>query len=160
MTLRLSTELMEEVVGEALRHVDRRSKDYHLTVESGPEYLLARIDARLIVQVLINLIDNAVKYTPPGSHITITLGRMGEQVRVSVADDGPGIPREMQQRVFDMFFTGANRIGDSRRSLGLGLALCKSIVSAHGGEISVADNKPHGAVFTFTVPSGEVELHE
>ena len=160
MTLRLSTELMEEVVAEALRHVDRRSKDYHLTVESDREYLLARIDARLVVQVLINLIDNAVKYTPPGSHITVSLGKTGDWVRVSVADDGPGIPEEMQPRVFDMFFTGAKAVGDSRRSMGLGLALCKSIVNAHGGEITVENNRPHGAIFTFTVPSGEVDLHE
>ena len=59
-----------------------------------------------------------------------------------------------------MFYTAANQIADSRRSMGLGLALCKSIVNAHGGEISVSDQKPHGSIFTFTVPAGEVELHE
>ena len=59
-----------------------------------------------------------------------------------------------------VFYTGANRIADSRRSLGLGLALCRSIVTAHGGAITVSDNVPHGAVFTFTLPAGEVELHE
>ena len=77
-----------------------------------------------------------------------------------MADDGPGIPKEQQEKVFDMFYCGANRVADSRRSLGLGLALCKTIVTAHGGRIWVEDNRPHGAVFTFTLPAGEVELHE
>ena len=81
-------------------------------------------------------------------------------VEVSVADDGPGIPDEAKPRVFDMFYSEANRIVDSRRSLGLGLALCKSIVTAHGGTIEVSDNIPVGTVFTFTLPAGEVELHE
>ena len=81
-------------------------------------------------------------------------------VEVSVADDGPGIPDEAKPRVFDMFYSEANRIVDSRRSLGLGLALCKSIVTAHGGTIGVSDNTPAGTVFTFTLPAGEVELHE
>ena len=81
-------------------------------------------------------------------------------VEVSVADDGPGIPDEQKPHIFEMFYSGANKIADSRRSMGLGLALCKSIINAHGGSISVADNKPRGTVFTFTLPIGEVELHE
>ena len=79
---------------------------------------------------------------------------------MSIADNGDGIPDDMKERVFDMFYSGANKIADSRRSLGLGLSLCKSIVTAHGGAISVSDNHPCGAVFTFTLPAGEVELHE
>ena len=79
---------------------------------------------------------------------------------VSIADNGNGIPDAIKPRVFDMFYSGANRIADSRRSLGLGLSLCKSIISAHGGTLSVSDNVPHGAVFTFTLPIGEVTLHE
>ena len=81
-------------------------------------------------------------------------------VIVSVADNGPGIPDEQKPRVFDMFYSGANKVVDSRRSLGLGLSLCKSIVTAHGGTISVSDNQPNGTVFTFTLTAGEVELHE
>ena len=160
MNLRLSTELMDEVVSEALRHVNRRKTEYHLSVRSSEEYLLVQIDARLIVQVLINMIDNAIKYTPPGSEIIIELKRKGKFVYVSVADNGPGIPDEAKPHVFDMFYSASNRVADSRRSLGLGLALCKSIIHAHNGEITVADNEPHGAIFTFSVPAGEVELHE
>ena len=112
------------------------------------------------MQVLINLVNNAIKYTPAGSVIEIHTEKKGKQVMVSVSDNGPGIPDRQKSQVFEMFYTGANKIADSRRSLGLGLSLCKSIVTAHGGTIYVTDNHPKGAVFTFTLPAGEVELHE
>ena len=106
--------------------------------------------------------DNAVKYTPAGSVIEIHTEKdnQARQVVVSVSDDGPGIPDDQKPRIFDMFYTGANKIADSRRSLGLGLSLCKTIVTAHKGTIRVADRYPKGTVFTFTLPAGEVDLHE
>ena len=155
-----SVELMDEVITEALRHCSRKSKEHTIRVSASQELILARIDAKLMVQVLINLVNNAIKYTPAGSVIEIYTEKKDGQVIVSVADDGPGIPDEQKGRVFEMFYTGANKIADSRRSLGLGLSLCKSIVTAHGGAIWVADNHPSGAIFTFTLPAGEVELHE
>ena len=155
-----SVELMDEVITEALRHCSRKSKEHTIRVSASQELILARIDAKLMVQVLINLVNNAIKYTPAGSVIEIYTEKKDKQVIVSVADDGPGIPDEQKGRVFEMFYTGANKIADSRRSLGLGLSLCKSIVTAHGGAIWVADNHPSGAIFTFTLPAGEVELHE
>jgi two-component system sensor histidine kinase KdpD len=79
---------------------------------------------------------------------------------ISVADNGPGIPDDDKEQVFQMFYTGSTAVADSRRSLGLGLSLCKSIVAAHGGEITVTDNQPTGTIFTFTIPTGEVALHE
>ena len=66
----------------------------------------------------------------------------------------------MKPHIFDMFYSGANKVADSRRSLGLGLSLCKSIVNAHGGQLTVADNKPHGTIFTFTLAVKEAHLHE
>ena len=155
-----SVELMDEVISEALCHINRKSKEHTIRVSSSEDLILARIDAKLIVQVIINLVDNAVKYTPVGSVIEIDTQKQAQQVIVSVSDNGPGIPDEQKPHVFDMFYSGANQIADSRRSLGLGLALCKSIVTAHGGTISVADNRPKGTVFTVTLPAGEVELHE
>ena len=160
MNLHISTELVDEVVAEALRHINRKSAEYHLHVQSSEEYLLAKIDAKLIVQVLINIVDNAIKYTPPGSEIDISWKRDNDFIFISVADNGPGIPEQAKPHIFDMFYTVASRIADSRRSMGLGLALCKSIVNAHGGEIWVTDHLPHGSIFTFSVPVGEVELHE
>lgn len=160
MNLHLSTELIDEVVAEALRHINRKRAEYHFHVQSSDDYLLAQMDAKLIVQVLINILDNAMKYTPPGSDIEIGWKQEGKLIYISVADNGPGIPDQAKPHIFDMFYSASNQIADSRRSMGLGLALCKSIVNAHGGEIVVSDYKPHGSIFTFSVPAGEVELHE
>ena len=160
MNLHMTTELIDEVVAEALRHINRKRAEYHFHVQSSDDYLLAQIDAKLIVQVLINILDNAMKYTPPGSDIEIGWKQEGKFIYISVADNGPGISDQAKPHIFDMFYSASNQIADSRRSMGLGLALCKSIVNAHGGEIVVSDRKPHGSIFTFSVPAGEVELHE
>lgn len=160
MDLRMSAELMDEVIAEAMRHTDRNRDGRKIEVSSDEEFILGKMDARLIVQVVINLVDNAVKYTPEGAQIRIHTGKKDGMVVVSVSDTGPGIPDEQKSKVFDMFYIGTNRAADGRRSLGLGLGLCRSIIRAHGGEIWVSDNKPQGAVFTFTLPAEEVTLHE
>ena len=160
LNLHFSAELAEEVVKEALRHVNRLHVEHQITVKHEDDLLLVKVDAKLIVQVLINLVDNAIKYTPKGSHIDIRTRKEGEVAVFSVCDDGPGIPDENKKQVFEMFYSGANGVADSRRSLGLGLSLCKSIVHAHGGRISVSDHLPHGTIFTFTLPVEEVQLHE
>ena len=158
--LRLSDQVVDDIVSEALRHIDRRSTEHHIAVDCGDVPLLVRVDAGLIVQALINLVNNAVKYTPTGSTIRITAIQRGNMAEICVSDNGPGIPDELKKRVFEMFFTGGNPIGDSRRSLGLGLTLCQSIIHAHHGEMTLKDNSPHGCIFSFTVPLSEVNLNE
>ena len=158
--LRLSDQVVDDIVSEALRHIDRRSAEHHITVDCGDEPLLVRVDAGLIVQVLINLVNNAVKYTPAGSNIRITAIQRGNAAEICVSDNGPGVPDELKERVFEMFFTGGNPIGDSRRSLGLGLTLCQAIIHAHNGEMTLKENSPHGCIFSFTVPLSEVNLNE
>lgn len=158
--LRLSDQVVDDIVSEALRHIDRRSAEHHITVDCGDEPLLVRVDAGLIVQVLINLVNNAVKYTPAGSNIRITAIPRENMAEICVSDNGLGIPDELKERVFEMFFTGGNPIGDSRRSLGLGLTLCQAIIHAHNGEMTLKDNSPHGCILSFTVPLSEVNLNE
>ncbi len=160
VNLTRSVELIDEVIAEALRHINRKGKEHNIHVSSSQDLLLAQMDAKLIVQVIINLVDNAIKYTPVHSNIWINTKKEGKWIIVSVSDNGPGIPDEQKPYVFDMFYSGANQIADSRRSLGLGLSLCRSIVTAHGGLIHVSDNQPQGTVFTFTLPAGEVKLYE
>lgn len=160
LNLHISEDLVDDVITEALHHVNKKSVEHHITVRYKEDYLLAKMDAKLMVQVIINIVDNAIKYTPKGSNILIKTWKQGDKAVISIADDGDGIPDEMKARVFDMFYSGANKIADSRRSLGLGLSLCRSIVNAHGGKITVSDNTPHGTVFTVTLPAGEVEIHE
>lgn len=160
MNLRLTTELVEEVVTEALQYMNRKSAKHTIKVIQKEDLLLAKMEARLIIQVIINIIDNAIKYTPDGSHIILTVKKEKPYIIFEIADDGNGLSKEAKDKVFDMFYTANTTVADSRRSLGLGLALCKSIITAHGGEISVYDNIPKGTVFRFTIPSEEVNLHE
>lgn len=159
MRLQMEAQLLDEVFQEALSHLDRQAAEHRIAVELPDDLLMARIDVRLIVQVIINIVNNAVKYTPAGSHILLRAEKQGTMVAVSIADDGPGIPEEAKAHLFDMFYTASQGKSDNRRGLGLGLSLCRSIVSAHGGDITVSDNHPHGAVFTFTLPLEEVDIH-
>ena len=152
--LNFTCELADELIDEAIRHVHRRSNEYTIVKQTPDQPLLVRVDTKLILQVLVNLIDNALKYTPKGSKIVISAQNTEDGIRFSVADNGNGIAESMKEKIFEMFYTGDNAAADSRRSLGLGLALCKSIVAAHGGYLKVTDNKPHGAVFSFVLPQG------
>jgi len=160
MNFNKSIELVDEITEEALCHIGRKSTEHKISVIHKDELLLANADAKLIVQVLINLIDNAIKYTPVGSEIKVITEKKNGYASISVIDNGNGIPDNIKPHVFEMFYTGDNRIADSRRSLGLGLALCKSIIGAHGGELTLTDNQPQGCNFTFTLPLGEVKIDE
>ena len=160
MELHRSLEVMDDVIEEALKHADREAKRHHISIEPSEEILLVNMDAGLIMQVLINLINNAVKNTPEGSEITVRSERKGEWAVVSVTDNGPGIPDAIKDQVFEMFFTGRNKVADGRRGLGLGLALCKSIVEAHNGRITLTDNEPTGCRFTVELPVKEVRIDE
>ena len=160
LNLNMTTELMEDMIGEAVSHLSRQLEN-RTVIRNRPRGLLfVKADARLIVQVVINLLDNAVKYTPEGSVIRIDTAERDGMVAVSVADDGPGIPDDQKERIFDLFWSSGSPAGDSRRGLGIGLALCRSIVGAHGGTITVRDNEPRGAVFEFTLPRDEVNVNE
>ena len=160
MELHLSLEVVNDVIAEALKHIDRNANQHQITVEDTDDFLFVSMDAGLIMQVLINLINNAVKNTPPGSEIKITSGRIGNEAVIRVCDNGPGIPDEIKPHIFEMFYTGRNKVADGRRGLGIGLALCKSIVEAHNGAITLADNDPTGCCFTITLPMKEVQINE
>ncbi|MPM94881.1 Sensor protein KdpD [bioreactor metagenome] len=160
LNLNMQPELLDEVIAEALLHVNRRSVEHTIETNLKEEFLMAKMDSRLIIQIIINILDNAIKYTQQGSRITISAKRNGSVVRVEIADNGPGIPDAAKEKLFDMFYTAENISADSRRGLGLGLPLCKSIINAHGGSIYVKDNIPQGTIFGFTLQAEEVHIHE
>jgi len=160
LNLNLQPELLDEVITEALLHVNRKSVEHKIETVLDDEFLMAKMDSRLIIQVIINIVDNAIKYTQRGSHITISAKKNGKFVQVEIADDGSGIPDEAKTKLFDMFYTTDNISVDGRRGLGLGLPLCKSIINAHGGIIYVKDNVSQGTVFGFTLQAEEVNVHE
>ena len=157
MQLDLEPELVEDIIMEGMKHINRKAKEHTVSVDVE-EVLVARVDAKRIIQVVINLVDNAIKYTPPGSNIEVVTYKDGENVAIEVRDDGPGIDDEQKAKIFTMFYTGGDSIADGRRGMGLGLALCKSIVEAHGGRLEVLNNKPRGAIFRFTLKLEKVVI--
>jgi len=160
LNLTMQAELFEEVITEALLHINRKNTEHDIETVLSDNLLMAKMDSRLIIQVIINIVDNAIKYTQAGSHITISVKKDGHFVRVEIADDGAGISDEAKAKLFDMFYTADNIHGDGRRGLGLGLSICKSIISAHAGTIYVKDNMPKGTVFGFILQAEEMNVHE
>ena len=159
LKFKFTDQLLDEVISESLRHISRKHDDYKIVADCE-ELVLTRMDVRLIIQVLVNLIDNAIKYMPSGSVICIRGIKKDGKAQISVEDDGPGIPEEMKPHIFEMFYTGKTTVMDSHRSLGLGLALCHSIIEAHNGTLILTDHDPHGCNFIFTLPLSEVTLNE
>jgi two-component system, OmpR family, sensor histidine kinase KdpD len=152
--LQLHRELhpIEEVVGAALGRVGKRLGDRRVTTKVPPDLPLVAIDDVLIEQVLVNLLDNAIKYTPAGSPIEIITTAGDRNLTVEITDHGPGLPAGSEDKVFDKFYRAQPEGG---RGAGLGLAICRGIVRAHGGRIW-AQNIPGGGVaFLFTLPLGD-----
>jgi two-component system sensor histidine kinase KdpD len=113
----------------------------------------------LIEQVLVNLLENAIHYTPPGSPIEVAARKLGELVEIRVADHGPGLPFGAEERVFEKFYRGTTKQPDSRRGVGLGLTICRGIVKAHGGAITARNRPSGGAEFVVTLPAGAQPPH-
>lgn len=140
----------EDVVGAALRRLGESLKNYRVNVAVIAETPMMKADFVLLEQVLVNLIDNALKYSPPGSEIAITAKVTDNMVQFSVIDNGLGIPQEHLGRVFDKFY----RVQQPKAVIGtgLGLSICKGIVEAHGGQIWAEGNPGGGTVASFTIP--------
>jgi len=148
LQLRKEWHPLEEVIGAALGRLGKELADRRVDTRVPPDLPLVPIDDVLIEQVLVNLLDNAVKYTPGGSPIRIIATSTGEAITVEVADHGPGLPRGEEDKVFEKFYRGM----PGGRGAGLGLAICQGIIKAHGGNIW-AQNLPEGGVaFLFTLP--------
>jgi len=145
---------LEEIVGVALIRLEERLKGRPVEVKLPPDLPLLEVDGLLIEQVLVNLLENAVKYTPPATPLEISARARDGAVEVAVADRGAGLPPGEEARVFDKFYRAAPQgAGASPGGVGLGLTICRGIVTAHGGRIW-AENRPGGgAVFRFTLPA-------
>ena len=154
VALNLQWQPLEEVVGSALRSLGGLFAGRHPIRVSLPVDLpLLRFDAVLIERVLANLLENAAKYTPVGSAISIGAAATLASVEVWVADEGPGLPPGREERLFEKFERG--RKESATPGVGLGLAICRAIVVAHGGTIRGETRPEGGARFVFTLPRGE-----
>ncbi|MFY0519662.1 DUF4118 domain-containing protein [Lysinibacillus sp. UGB7] len=158
--IEMQLELVEDIIQEAFSHVIPINNTHKIAYHVEPELLLAVMDARLIIQVIINIMDNALTYTSSDSHITFIAKEVGESVHFSIMDNGPGIDDALKETLFEPFVTGKVQRSDSRRGLGLGLALCQTILRLHGSELTVSDNKPQGTIFNFSLKKGVMNIHE
>lgn len=152
MIQNIQLEAVEEIVAEAVKHASKYAVNHTITVKIPDEVFFIPMDGKLIVQVLINLIDNAVKHTTVDNEICVEVHPENRKVWFSVIDHGTGIPTEDILHVFDLFYRAEHGHVDSRHGIGLGLTICKSIVDAHGGSISAQNNTEGGVTVRFWLP--------
>jgi two-component system sensor histidine kinase KdpD len=151
--LRRDAHAVDDLVGTALGKLEQRLQNHRVEVDLPVDLPPAWADPTLATQVLVNLLDNAAKYTPGGTRIHVRALAEGGMVRVIVEDEGPGLPTSDVESLFDKFQRG--RIKSGVVGVGLGLAICRAIVRAHGGEISARSRPGGGACFEFTLPVAE-----
>lgn len=155
LSLEKNLEAVEEVIGASLIVIEKRAPEANIDVDMPETVVMAPMDAKLISQVLVNLLDNAIKHSENGCKIKIAVTSNQEEVAISVSDNGKGIAKKDLPHIFKTFYTTSSKGADSKRGVGLGLAICQSIIEAHGGKI-FAENQPEGgAKFTFYLPLGE-----
>ena len=153
LTLNRDMEAIEEVIGSAINHIARRTGERKITVDAPDDFLTIPMDARLIEQVIINLLDNAIKHTPEDGEILIKVCEQAENVCISVLDRGSGIAPSDIPNIFQMFYTSCTGRPDASPGVGLGLTICEAIVRAHGGSISASNREDGaGAEFCFVLP--------
>jgi two-component system, OmpR family, sensor histidine kinase KdpD len=148
---------LEEMVGSAFTRLEGTLGGHPVKIELGRELPLLFVDPLLFEQVLVNLLENAAKYTPASAEIEVSAEVRGESLTIDVRDRGPGLGSGNELRVFEKFYRGAH-VGI--RGIGLGLTICRWIVEAHGGKIEAADRPGGGAVIHMTLPlaSSQPEL--
>lgn len=157
--LNIEQEAAEEIVAEAIGHVKKRAPGYKILANIPDEIILLQVDGVLIRQVLVNLLSNAVNYSPEGSEIIVSVYRKKNRVIFEVSDNGPGISQNDLPHIFERFYSRHDNSRGTRRGTGLGLSLCKSIVEAHSGEITVKNIEPHGTMVCFYIPLTEETWH-
>jgi two-component system sensor histidine kinase KdpD len=152
VSLNLQWQPLEEVVGAALEAARAMLQRHRVAVQLPRDLPLVKLDAVLIERVLVNLLENISKYTPPGSTATLSAQVIGDQLSVAVADNGPGLPVGREEAVFQKFTRGERE--SATPGVGLGLAICRAIIESHQGTITAAQRPAGGAIFTFTLPLG------
>ncbi|MCL1805877.1 MAG: ATP-binding protein [Clostridiales bacterium] len=155
MRLHKTMEAAEEVVAQAVSIVRKRFPDRHIHVRGPAELLLVPMEATLISQVIINLLENSVKNSAEDSLILVDVKTAGDHAEFSVSDHGRGIPEEMLDTLFELHPTGTGQAVDSVRGMGIGLSICKTIITAHGGSIAGRNKPSGGALFSFSLPLKE-----
>jgi two-component system sensor histidine kinase KdpD len=152
LVLQKSEEVVDDVVSEAISHMNKFMKERKFTVSLPDDVIMVPMDGRLIVRVLINLLENAVRHTAGDAEIRLDAAVRGSMLEVVVSDTGYGVDDRIKDSLFNQFVTFEKAVTDGRKGIGLGLTICKAIVEAHGGSIRAEANVPRGARFIFTLP--------
>jgi two-component system sensor histidine kinase KdpD len=147
--------VLEELVGVALHSLSSELNRHTVRVSIPANFPLLKVDGLLMEQLLGNLVENAARYTPAGSTIEIVASEIEGGAIISVADNGPGLPPGSEKAMFDKFIRGASHSPDGRRGVGLGLAICQAIATAHGGTITASNCAHGGAEFVVRLPCNE-----
>jgi two-component system sensor histidine kinase KdpD len=156
ISLRPNWGTLDDMIADALARGRSELKRHRVEVRLPDDLPLIRVDSRAVAEVVFSLLENAAKYSPAGTLITITGERSREdEVMVTVADEGPGVPPELRERVFSRFFRAQTEDSAWGKGLGMGLAIARGIVEAHGGRIWVEPGANRGSQFRFTVPIGD-----
>jgi two-component system sensor histidine kinase KdpD len=153
IVLRRDWETLDDLIGSALARAEDRLGAHRVDLDIAADLPPLHVDANLIVQTFVNLLDNVEKYTPAGTAVRIAARAEDDVVRITVDDEGPGLPRAERARLFDKFQRGQDE--GTVVGAGLGLAICRAIVRAHGGEIVASDRPGGGARLQFTLPIRE-----
>jgi two-component system sensor histidine kinase KdpD len=143
--------VLEEIVGSALHRTRRELAAHPVDVRLADDLPLIFVDGLLLEQLLVNLLENAARYTPPQTPVRISASMDGERLRLAVSDEGPGLPPGDEERIFEKFYRGS-AVSDGGRGSGLGLAICRAIARAHGGGITAANRPVKGAEFVLQLP--------
>ncbi|WP_409228324.1 sensor histidine kinase [Gudongella sp. SC589] len=157
LILKKEDEVVDDVISEAVSRTKTILRDRDFQVALPTDVISVPMDGKLIVQVIVNLLENAVRHTPKESSIALEVELDDGYVEFIVSDTGEGVDRSIKNSIFDRFVTLDKGITDGKRGIGLGLSICKAIVEAHGGKIYTEENKPTGSRFIFTLPAKEEE---
>lgn len=158
--LKKTPEAAEEIVAESVAQFRKRFPQRTVSASVPDELLMVPMDAMLIKQVILNLLENVAYHTPPQTKAWLSVSRDGMNACFSVRDDGPGIASERLEHIFDgMFQRDQANQADTHRSMGIGLSVCSSIVKAHGGSMTARNTSQGGAEFTFALPLEEGERY-
>lgn len=161
VTLKKEYEVVEEVVSSAIVKFRKNHPDMRVLVQKPEDILLAPMDATLIEQVIINLFDNVFEHGGNADRIVLRISKVGNSVRVTVSDNGKGIPVGKMPHLFDgQISSRESSVSDDRRNMGIGLSVCRSIVRAHSGDIRAYNNESGGASIEFDLPAGEEDENE
>jgi len=151
-------EAIEELIEAALARLRRELEGRTIRVQISKDFPPLWVAGELMEKVFVNLLENAARYARPDSVIEITGANHDDHVEIVIADDGPGLPAGTESKIFEKYFRGMTRVDDGQRGIGLGLAICRSIIQAHGGEIRASNRAQGGAAFHIRLPCEQPSL--